>query len=144
MPTAAAKKASGGHEQSIERVVPNYVPAFFSCMVKSFQSTFILSLRAIHRSACSCGGKASHLFSISANVGLLIACACLTCWLIAGTVRLAMNWRDGALLTARRTDVRIILEQCVGKREIRGGEGGEFETAEVVWTTQLMRVVGFW
>lgn len=127
------------HPSSMFCHLPNHVPAFFSCIVKSFQSTFILSLRAIHKSACSCGGSASHLFSISASVGLLIACACLICWLIAGTVRLAMNWREGALLTARRTDVRIILKRCVGGEESRGSEEREFETAEVAWWTQLMR-----
>ena len=30
-----------------------YAPAFFSCKVISFQSTFIRSLSDIHRSACS-------------------------------------------------------------------------------------------
>lgn len=44
--------------------------AFFSCNVNSFQSTTIRSLRAIHSSACSWGGMASHLFSIFAKVGL--------------------------------------------------------------------------
>ena len=51
--------------------------AFFSCIVRSCQSTAIRSLRAIHNSACSCGGIVSHLFSIFASVGLLTAC----CWL---------------------------------------------------------------
>ena len=55
------------------------LPAFFSCNVISFQSTFIRSLNAIHRSACSWGGMASHLFSIFARVGLLIACAFRVC-----------------------------------------------------------------
>ena len=56
-----------------------HLPAFFSCNVISFQSTFIRSLNAIHKSACSWGGMASHLFSIFASVGLLIACAFRVC-----------------------------------------------------------------
>jgi hypothetical protein len=54
-------------------------PAFFSCNVNSAQLTFIRSRNAIHKSACSCGGNVSHLFSIFASVGLEIACACLVC-----------------------------------------------------------------
>ena len=49
------------------------IPAFFSFMVISVQSTFMRSRRAIHRSACSCGGIASHLFSMLARVGLEMA-----------------------------------------------------------------------
>ena len=37
------------------------------------------SLNAIQRSACSCGGKASHLFSIFASVGLEMAWVARTC-----------------------------------------------------------------
>lgn len=35
------------------RVEEVYTPAFFSCMVKSFQSTFMRSRSDIHKSACS-------------------------------------------------------------------------------------------
>jgi hypothetical protein len=52
--------------------IPN-VPAFFSCRVSSFQSALMRSLSAIHSSACSWGGMASHLFSMFARVGLEIA-----------------------------------------------------------------------
>ena len=55
------------------------LPAFFSWRVSSFQSTFMRSRRAIQRSACSCGGMASHRFSMLASVGLEIACAFRTC-----------------------------------------------------------------
>jgi hypothetical protein len=58
------------------------VPAFFSCKVNSAQLVFMRSLKDIHSSACSCGGMASHLFSIFASVGLEIACACRL-WTIA-------------------------------------------------------------
>ncbi len=48
-------------------------PALFSCSVRSFQFSFIRSLSDIHRSACSCNGRPSHLFSILASVGLEMA-----------------------------------------------------------------------
>lgn len=48
------------------------VPAFFSCSVNSAQLLFIRSRSAIHRSACSCGGMPSHLFSMFAKVGFEI------------------------------------------------------------------------
>lgn len=51
------------------------IPAFFSCSVISFHGAFIRSRNCIHRSACSCGGIASHLFSMFANVGFEMACA---------------------------------------------------------------------
>ena len=50
-----------------------YEPAFFSWRVISCQLTFIRSLRAIHRSACCCGGIPSHRFSMPARVGFDIA-----------------------------------------------------------------------
>jgi hypothetical protein len=50
-----------------------HIPAFFSCRVISFQSTFIRSLNCIQSSACSCGGIPSHLFSIPAKVGFEMA-----------------------------------------------------------------------
>ena len=59
-----------------------HLQAFFSCMVRSCQSIFIRSLRAIHNSACSWGDMTSHRFSIPASVGLDIACPVL-----AGRVR---------------------------------------------------------
>jgi hypothetical protein len=59
----------------IVRVLQRVIPAFFSCNVSSDQFTFIRSRRAIQSSACSCGGIASHLFSILASVGFEIACA---------------------------------------------------------------------
>lgn len=57
-----------------------YIPAFFSCVVNSFQSTFMRSLRAIHSSACSSGAICSHRFSMSARVGLEMAWAWRACW----------------------------------------------------------------
>jgi hypothetical protein len=52
-------------------------PAFFSCGVNSAHGTFMRSRSAIHRSACSCGGMPSHLFSMFASVGLEMAWAFL-------------------------------------------------------------------
>lgn len=57
------------------QIVGCCIPAFFSCKVISFQSTFMRSLSCIQSSACSCGGMVSHLFSIPAKVGLDMACA---------------------------------------------------------------------
>jgi hypothetical protein len=81
-------------------------PAFFSCTVNSAQLAFIRSLSAIHKSACSCGGSVSHLFSIFASVGFEIACACLF-WV----ERLD---RTIMLLGARRICRRNILELWSG------------------------------
>ena len=50
-----------------------YVPAFFSWSVISCQLTFIRSLKAIHKSACCCGGMASHRFSMPTSVGFDMA-----------------------------------------------------------------------
>jgi len=61
------------------------------------------SLNAIHKSACSCGGIASHRFSIFASVGFEIACAdakrCCEQTAVAGRTIL-----EAAL--ARATEVR--------------------------------------
>jgi hypothetical protein len=54
-------------------------PAFFSCSVNSAQLTFMRSRRAIHSSACSCGGMDSQRFSILASVGLEMAWVLRTC-----------------------------------------------------------------
>lgn len=55
------------------------VPAFFSLSVISCQSTFIRSLNAIHKSACSCGGIDSHRCSMLVRVGFDMACALRCC-----------------------------------------------------------------
>lgn len=103
-----------------------YVPAFFSCSVNSVQSVFIRSRSAIHTSACSCGGMASHRFSMFASVGLEMAWACRVCccwhWCRARGVMEAASARDVRAEVVvgswRSSDVRIILGDG-------GGGGGE-------------------
>lgn len=68
--------------------------AFLSCSVSSCQSFFILSLNAIHSSACSCGGMTSHRFSMPASIGLE------TAW--AG----AVEWRF-CCFGAAKPDIRV-------------------------------------
>jgi hypothetical protein len=100
----------GGLREYVSKRKEN-IPAFFSCSVNSAQFVFILSLSAIHRSACSCGGMPSHRFSMFASVGLEMACAC-RCW-TAGTHRTIVAL--GAA-PARRRLVRSIVgrvEECV-------------------------------
>ena len=67
------------------------------------------SLNAIHKSACSCGGIASHLFSIFASVGLEIACARLFCPAITPYPPLAPA--RFAARELRRSDCRSIVAE---------------------------------
>lgn len=101
-----------------------YIPAFFSCTVNSFQSTFMRSLKAIHKSACSCGGIASHRFSMLAKVGLLIACACLDCWQ-SGVRRAAAVREVGRVVGRERAERRSDWRSMVcGSGAERGCGGG--------------------
>lgn len=75
------------------------------------------SLNAIQRSACSCGGMDSHLFSISARVGLDTACAealrtCCTGATTAALVEAAAErtGREEMRLAARVMGLRSILD----------------------------------
>jgi hypothetical protein len=94
------------HHVQLQRV-ELYAPAFFSCMVISFQSTFMRSLSDIQRSACSWGGISSHRFSMLARVGLEMACAWRVCWIwqaagaaLGTIVRVAV---DGMTVRVART-----------------------------------------
>src|SRR5690242_15020370 len=82
-----------------------YAPAFFSAAVSDFQSSRILSLSAIHRSACSWGGIDSQRLSRFASVGLEMAWAWRNCcsWLVTGTVL-----GTAAARVARTIEVRIM------------------------------------
>ena len=95
------------------RLMGLYAPAFFSCMVNSFQSVFMRSLSVIHRSACSWGGMSSHRFSMLARVGLEMAWAWRDCWSWQATgaalgraVRVAVDDMAAAELEARMIDER--------------------------------------
>lgn len=107
-----------------------HVPAFFSCRVSSFQSTFMRSRSAIHSSACSWGAIASHRFSMLASVGFEMACAqricCEVCCLRARAVAAVRplcsvagsERRSGAV----RSIVAVVKEwrgesQCLGEVE---------------------------
>lgn len=81
-------------------------PAFFSCSVISAQLDFMRSRRAIHRSACSCGGMASHRFSMLARVGVEMA------WAARRAAGRTMVDRDAAA-RAREAGVRSILRGSV-------------------------------
>lgn len=71
------------------------------------------SLSAIHSSACSCGGIASHRFSIPARVGFEMACAERVCCVVG--VRCAFRQAVGA----ERKGFRV--------RRIKGEEEGRSE-----------------
>jgi hypothetical protein len=66
------------------------------------------SLSAIHSSACSCGGIASHLFSIFASVGLEIACACRLWTIAAGVDRTMAAPRELRIKEVRNKVVFVI------------------------------------
>lgn len=96
MPETMAKKRFGTRLARLVigilgLMLQDYAPAFFSCMVISFQSTFMRSRSDIHRSACSWGGMSSHRFSMLARVGLEMAWAWRICcsWHAAGAARTA-------------------------------------------------------
>ena len=93
-----------------------YAPAFFSWCVSSDQLTFMRSRSDIHRSACSCGGMASHRFSISASVGLEMAWAALACTGLSS----APLGLTAARAELRRIDVRSIVDGT----ELAGGRVG--------------------
>jgi hypothetical protein len=102
------------------------VPAFFSCNVNSAQLTFMRSLSAIHNSACSCGGIASHLFSIFASVGLEIACA-WRLWTIAAGV-------DRTTAAARELRIKEV-RNMAGDGDLVVQKRGEFN-----WDIGLRRL----
>lgn len=98
-------------QRSIAEMRALYAPAFFSCMVISFQSTFMRSLSVIHRSACSWGGMSSQRFSMLARMGLEMAWLWRVCWrhvtaAARGTQRawrVAVDGRSEAELRVART-----------------------------------------
>jgi hypothetical protein len=101
-PTLVARRKHPARHSTTRRTTTSarevYAPAFFSCMVNSFQSSFMRSLSDIHKSACSCGGMSSHRFSMLARVGLEMACAWRVCWI----------WQTAE--AARGTAVRVAVE----------------------------------
>ena len=120
-------RCEGGKHPWEKRKGQRDSPAFFSCTVNSAQLTFIRSRNAIHRSACSCGGMLSHLFSMFASVGLLIAWALRT-------------WLTCAAETEGRTIARELRRTCW--RSILGRWRAESDKGECIglWGTQLRSI----
>jgi O-succinylbenzoate synthase len=102
------------------------LPAFFSCSVRSDQLSFMRSRRAIHRSACSCMGIPSHLFSMLASVGFEMA------WVEAARqARVAVGGRAAARAIVLRSTVvvgvRSILDEVVvHDKSIGSGDGSNW------------------
>ena len=112
------------------------IPAFFSCNVNSFQSLFMRSRRAIHRSACSCGGIASHRFSMLASVGLEMACACRV-WRLRVVGMVAVVRRKGEE-DAERWWAEVVGRRASAVRNMAGSDGGGSGLVDVlmdVWTS---------
>lgn len=123
-----------------------YAPAFFSCIVISFQSTFMRSLSDIHKSACSWGGMSSHRFSMLARVGLEMACAWRVCWSWQATgaalgraVRVATEgMTEAELLGALVRDERSMAAGGVESVEKLEKEEGRFPSRD------LQLPMGWW
>lgn len=84
-----------------------HAPAFFSCMVSSFQLPLMRSRRDIQRSACSCRGMPSHRFSMLARVGLEMA------WVDEAREATAAALRTRPLRSRLDAGVRSMLGGCV-------------------------------
>ena len=122
------------------------VPAFFSCIVNLCQSSVILSLSFIHKSACSWGGIPSHRFSILARVGFDIACreSDRCCWILFRQDTAGERRREGrrtgresreVLLEARGRDRSIVWDDVTFCRmtklkELKRGEDDQLRSLE--------------
>jgi len=127
-----------------------FVPAFFSCRVKSCQSTFMRSRSCIHSSACSCGGKPSHPKKFSKCAGMeqkgrsiySFQCQRASGWRWHGPIGLATGWSWAPGEWQRRsgpssvpTSGMIGLLVCMARRTSSRDERHAVRSAEASWTT---------